>query len=185
MTAGFCLLLVNSCGVLKPKKNTESRSPLSINGGSVASNLGGIPAATPVSPKTLRDPAIEMASRVIETARSFLGVSYKYGGTTQRGMDCSGLLYVSFQAHDIPFPRSSYQMAEEGQKINLEKVIAGDLLFFRTTRRGGRINHVGLVVERTDAGIQFIHASTSNGVILSSLSDTFWSEAFVKAIRVF
>lgn len=132
---------------------------------------------TPNAPKTKAD-------EIINTALRFSGVRYKFGGTTTKGMDCSGLLYVSFAEHNIPLPRTSVHMAEEGKKIRLDHVAKGDLLFFRTSRRAKRINHVGLVVEVTPDEIKFIHASTSRGVIVSSLRDGFWNSAFVKATRI-
>lgn len=182
---GILLLLLQGCGLLKPKKTAAPNRPLHLNSSNLPSHSHEIPAATPIRPKSPNAAAIDLPGLVIETARSFEGVPYRYGGTTDRGMDCSGLLFTSFQTHNIPFPRSSYLMADTGQKIDLNEVIAGDLLFFRTTRRGGRINHVGLVVDASDAEIQFIHASTSRGVIISSLTEAYWRQAFVKAVRVF
>ena len=99
-------------------------------------------------------------------------------------MDCSGLLYVSFGENDIPLPRVSYQMADEGKKIKLNKVTKGDLLFFKTSKRGKKINHVGLVVDVDGRDIKFIHATSSRGVIVSSLQEGYWNYAFVKATRV-
>ncbi|MEC8831706.1 MAG: NlpC/P60 family protein, partial [Bacteroidota bacterium] len=51
------------------------------------------------------------ANDIISTALTFSGTRYKYGGTTKKGMDCSGLVYVSLKENDIMFPRTSYQMA--------------------------------------------------------------------------
>ena len=100
-------------------------------------------------------------------------------------MDCSGLLYVSFAENDFPLPRVSHEMAQEGRKVRVQQVRKGDLLFFRTTRRGGKINHVGLVVAVEGDDVRFIHSTTSRGVIVSSLREGFWNHAFVKATRVF
>jgi cell wall-associated NlpC family hydrolase len=124
------------------------------------------------------------ADQVINTALTFSGVRYKFGGTTNKGMDCSGLLYVSFREHDIQLPRTSIHMAEEGTRIKVRDVQKGDLLFFKTSKGSKRINHVGMVVGIADDEITFIHASTSRGVTVSSLRDGFWNEAFVKATRI-
>ncbi|MFS4417541.1 C40 family peptidase [Maribacter sp. 2307ULW6-5] len=124
------------------------------------------------------------AEDIINTALTFSGVRYKFGGTTKKGMDCSGLLYVSFAKHDVPLPRTSFHMASKGQKIRLGNVAKGDLLFFKTTKRAKRINHVGMVVDVDGKDIKFIHASTSRGVIVSSLREGYWNSAFVKATRV-
>ncbi|WP_345890694.1 C40 family peptidase [Croceivirga thetidis] len=124
------------------------------------------------------------AEKVIGTALGFSGVRYKYGGTTRKGMDCSGLIYTSLLEHDIDFPRVSYQMADEGKRISLKEVKSGDLLFFRTSKNGKRINHVGLVVEVTGDEIRFIHSTSSRGVIVSSLREGFWNSTFIKATRI-
>lgn len=125
-----------------------------------------------------------VADNIINTALTFSGTRYKYGGTTKKGMDCSGLLYVSFGEHDVQLPRVSYVMAEEGKRIRINKVVKGDLLFFKTKKRGKRINHVGMVVAVEDDEIKFIHSSSSRGVIVSSLREGYWNSAFVKATRV-
>lgn len=99
-------------------------------------------------------------------------------------MDCSGLLYVAFADQDISIPRTSYVIAEEGKDIRVKDVDKGDLLFFKTSKRSKRINHVGLVVSVDDDGIKFIHSTTSRGVIVSSLKEGYWNYAFVKATRI-
>jgi cell wall-associated NlpC family hydrolase len=121
---------------------------------------------------------------IINTALTYSGVRYKYGGTTKKGMDCSGLLFVSFKENDIAFPRVSSAMANQGKRIRVNQVEKGDLLFFKTSRRGKKINHVGLVVAVENDEIKFIHASTSRGVIVSSLREGYWNYSFVKATRV-
>ena len=124
------------------------------------------------------------ANGVINTALTFSGTKYKYGGTTKKGVDCSGLLYVSFSKHDVQLPRASYQMAQKGKKIGIKNVEKGDLLFFKTSKRRKKINHVGMVVSIKNDEIKFIHASSSRGVIVSSLREGFWNNTFVKATRV-
>ncbi|MGN7513045.1 MAG: C40 family peptidase [Allomuricauda sp.] len=124
------------------------------------------------------------ANEIISTALTFSGTRYKYGGTTKKGMDCSGLVYVSLKENDIMFPRTSYQMALEGEKIRVTHIEKGDLLFFKTSKTGRRINHVGLVVDVDGNDIKFIHATTSRGVLVSSLREGYWNSAFVKAMRI-
>ena len=124
------------------------------------------------------------ANKVIESAMAFSGVRYKYGGTTRKGMDCSGLIYVALQENDIVFPRVSYQMANEGKRVHINDVQKGDLLFFKTRKNSKRINHVGLVVAIDDDEVKFIHSSSSRGVIVSSLREGYWNSAFIKATRI-
>lgn len=122
--------------------------------------------------------------RIIKQAQSFAGTRYKFGGTTRKGMDCSGLIYTAFQNENIVLPRVSREMAKRGKPIKKGNVEKGDLLFFKTNKSSNRINHVGLVT-RVDRGeIYFIHATTSKGVLTSNLKENYWNKAFVMTRRV-
>lgn len=123
------------------------------------------------------------AVNIIEIAQSYEGTPYKFGGTTKKGMDCSGLLYVSFKKAGIALPRTSREMSTRGNKITFQQIDKGDLLFFKTAKNRG-INHVGLVVEVSAGKVFFIHASTSQGVMISSLDESYWFNAFAEARRV-
>ena len=124
------------------------------------------------------------ADNIIEYAESFEGVRYKWGGTTKAGMDCSGLIYESFKAYDVNLPRISRDMAKRGDKINLKDVHKGDLLFFKTGNRRNAINHVGLIVSIENNDIEFIHATSSKGVMTSWINETYWHKAFYEARRI-
>ena len=177
---GYLLLVffIASCGI--KKKTTYSRTPRERTV-SVAPTKEDSSTRTPRSEKIS---SLSPADHIINTALTFSGTRYKWGGTTKKGMDCSGLLYVSFGEHDVQLPRVSHAMAEEGKRVRVNKVEKGDLLFFKTKKRGKRINHVGMVVSIKNDEIKFIHASTSRGVIVSSLREGFWNNAFIKATRV-
>lgn len=123
-------------------------------------------------------------AKVIEKAKSFVGTRYKYGGTTKRGMDCSGLIYTSYLSENINLPRTSRQMSHLGKRLNLREVSTGDLLFFETDKKKKAINHVGLVVEAAPTAILFIHSTSSRGVIISSLEEDYWKDSFVMARRI-
>lgn len=124
------------------------------------------------------------ANRIITYAKAYEGTKYKYGGTNHDGLDCSGLVYLAFKEEGIQIPRVSYIIAEEGKRISLKKVVKGDLLFFKTTKSSKRINHVGLVVSTKSNIIEFIHSTSSKGVVTSSLLEPYWNKAFVEARRV-
>ena len=124
------------------------------------------------------------AEYIIDYAKNFEGVRYKWGGTTKSGMDCSGLVFESFREHDIILPRISRDMAKKGDKIQLKKVLKGDLLFFKTGNRRNTINHVGLIVDIRDNDIKFIHATNRQGVIISGLNESYWLKAFYEARRI-
>ena len=181
-------LLISSCVVVKKTTSYSDTPRVNVAGGTVEESDGS-DRTEPEVPENEEAPkskkADDTAESVIETAMGFTGVRYKYGGLTRKGMDCSGLLYVSFQEHDIPLPRTSDQMAEKGKKVRVSNVQKGDLLFFKTQRRGKKINHVGLVVEVDGDDVKFIHSTTSRGVIVSSLREGYWNYSFVKATRIF
>lgn len=122
--------------------------------------------------------------KIVSHAKTFVGTRYKYGGTTNKGMDCSGLVFVSFQKEDIILPRISRDMAKKGLEISLRQVEEGDLVFFKTSKNRKVINHVGLVVEARGGNVKFIHSTTSGGVIISSLDERYWNEAFVEVRRI-
>jgi len=128
--------------------------------------------------------AVKKSDRIVSYATSFEGTRYKYGGSTRKGMDCSGLVYTSFVKEGIPLPRVSKDMAKTGKRISIGDVSKGDLLFFKTGKNKRTINHVGLVVSADRSGIRFIHSTTSKGVIISLLSEAYWKNSFVEVRRV-
>ncbi len=127
--------------------------------------------------------AKDVLDNVVDYAKTFEGTKYKYGGTTEAGMDCSGLVYTSFMKEKITLPRISRDMAKEGVLVSLKDIKEGDLIFFKTSRKHA-INHVGIVVDNKRGDITFIHSSTSAGVIVSSLEEAYWKNAFVECRRI-
>lgn len=124
-----------------------------------------------------------LVRQLIHTASENLGVTYRGGGTSKDGFDCSGLIYTTFKKFDITLPRSSHQMATVGTKIDLKSAQKGDLIFF-INRGQRRINHVGMVVEVTNEEVKFIHSSTQSGVIISSTKEPYYNKTFVQINRV-
>ena len=124
------------------------------------------------------------AASILSDAEKYLGAPYRAGGMTYSGFDCSGFVNTVFAENNIKLTRRSADQAKEGVGINIENVKHGDLLFFATAG-GKRVSHVGIVHTITNDGeIKFIHASTSKGVIISSLEEAYWDKAFLFARRV-
>lgn len=125
----------------------------------------------------------EIRESIIEYAKTFQGTRYKFGGTTEAGMDCSGLVFTAFQKENITLPRISRDMATKGILISFKDIEEGDLVFFKTSRKN-TITHVGLVVEAKRGEVKFIHSTTHAGVIISSLDEDYWKKAFVEVRRI-
>lgn len=108
----------------------------------------------------------------------WLGTRYRYGGATEKGIDCSA--YSGTLAHNVfglVLPRTARDQYASCIKLDREELQQGDLVFFNT--RGG-ISHVGMYLGNG----YFTHASTSIGVTISNLSETYWSRKFISGGRL-
>ena len=123
-------------------------------------------------------------NKVIDTARTYRGTPYIYGGTTRSGIDCSALIYHSFQPVGINMPRTSEAQSKMGKKVNGSKLEKGDLVFFSTGKSRKKVSHAGIVTETSRGRIIFIHSSTSLGVTEDNLDHSYWSKAFRFGRRV-
>jgi len=120
-------------------------------------------------------------STIVNKARTYIGTPYKWGGTSSKGMDCSGLLVRSFQSVGINIPRTTSEQIYLGKKVNLKKSKEGDLVFFAFGKKKRKITHVGLISDvKSNDNIDFIHASSSKGVIETQLI----REYYLRRIRV-
>lgn len=122
------------------------------------------------------------ADEIIRTAEQYLGVPHCMGGTTMKCMDCSGLLLTVFAGHGIALPHNSEEQARFGRIISrVDDLRKGDLVFFtRTYETSHFITHSGICAGNN----KFIHASSKNGVIVTSINDPWWSLRFVFGTRV-
>lgn len=134
--------------------------------------------------KTVSSKPSKTITSIIDYAQTFEGTRYKYGGTTKRGMDCSGLVVTAFQKENIQLPRTTADLKNTGQWIDAKKVKEGDLLFFATKKNSRKVNHVGIVTKTRPGYVEFIHSTSSKGVITSNLSERYWYLAYVQARRI-
>lgn len=118
--------------------------------------------------------------RLAREIRKLIGTEYQLGGSNVEGMDCSGFVYTIFKnALNLELPRTTRTLARTGHPIQARSLRLGDLVFFRSAR-SRRINHVGIYIEHG----QFVHASTSKGVIISDLNESYYSSLFMMARRI-
>ena len=118
-----------------------------------------------------------MASNLTKNAMRFLGVRYSFGGTSSYGFDCSGYVQHVFAMMGHRLPRTADAQYVAGKNFAGEPK-AGDLVFFHTYEAG--VSHVGIAL----GGDRFVHASSSHGVMVSSLHDSYWGPRYLGAKRV-
>lgn len=136
-------------------------------------------AATPSRPEPAKPASADnsIKSALYAQYQEWRGTPYHYGGLSKRGIDCSGFVYTTFRDRfDRQLPRTTAGQARVGYAVPRHAVTAGDLVFFRTSTKG---RHVGIYIEDG----KFLHASTSEGVVLSNLEAHYWSAHYWKAQR--
>ena len=131
------------------------------------------------SPPAPRSPAHRRTAKLIQDALAARGTRYRWGGTSRGGFDCSGFTrYLMARNMGVTLPHSAHAQAHYGQKVGLEELKEGDLVFFRTYRRG--ISHVGMYVGDN----RFIHAPrTGRTVEVESLTG-YYRRRFVTGRRL-
>jgi cell wall-associated NlpC family hydrolase len=115
---------------------------------------------------------------LVKTASQYRGVPYKFGGVDVNGFDCSGYTYFVFQKHNITLPRTADVQFNAGLPVQQKDLLPGDLVFFETDEKGP--SHVGIYA----GGGKFWHASSSRGVMLSGLSETYWKARYLGSRRI-
>jgi probable lipoprotein NlpC len=127
---------------------------------------------------------MEARYKVINASAKYENTPYLPGGVTNRGLDCSGFIFVCFRdALGVSLPRSTSGIYSWAERISLDNAQPGDLLFFKTDNTGG-ITHVALYLGNR----RFIHAASEGqrtGVIYSSLDEQYWARAYAGAGRAF
>ncbi len=121
--------------------------------------------------------ALALELRLTKTALRYLGVPYSWGGESFSGVDCSGFVQAVFRRNGIDLPRTADAQYEVGRRISTSGLQPGDLVFFETYSVGA--SHVGIYLGQG----QFVHASSSNGVRVDSLSESYYANRFIGARR--
>lgn len=110
----------------------------------------------------------------IATARSYIGTPYKWGGMNKSGIDCSGLIHNSYKTIGVKLPRTAKEQSKVGKKRGWDGIKKGDIVFFKFKQKGSRWWHTGMITHVSKERINFIHASTSRGVVESNLMSDYY-----------
>ena len=139
--------------------------------------IGGKSTGVAPSPAALEGSTT--GDKIVATAKQYIGVPYVWGGSTPSGFDCSGFVQHVLRQHGISMPRTSKEQWNVGRAVSKGELKIGDLVFIANTYTTG-ISHLGIYVGNN----QFIHASSSKGVIISSLDNTYWAPRYYGARRI-
>lgn len=121
----------------------------------------------------------ETESRLRSAAERWDGVDHEWGGSSQSGVDCSGLVQSIFREEfQVSVPRTTEKQARTGKSVSRSSLRPGDLVFFRPERKK---RHVGIYLSDGE----FLHASSSEGVTISPLDRSYWTDHWWQARRLF
>lgn len=128
------------------------------------------------------DIAMEDNHRLYIESAHWIGVPYRAGGNTMKGVDCSGLTYNIYKKvyHKHLKRNSDEQRQKNCRKVSKSKLQEGDLVFFHNGKNKRTATHVGIYLKDN----RFIHASTSRGVIVSRLDEPYYRRVWMQGGRV-
>lgn len=175
LVLSFCFSLSFCFGLVGCSSFTSTYSSSTYSGGTYSSD-------SPVV-KTSNDVVdmgnhAEVRSQLLKQLDEWQGVPYRYGGLSKQGVDCSGFIHLTFaEEFGIRVPRTTQSQAEKGAVVDQSDLVPGDLVLFQT---GYKQRHIGIYVGKK----QFIHASSSRGVMMSRLDNPYWQDAYWHARRV-
>ena len=113
-------------------------------------------------------------------AAEWMGVPYRTGGESKRGTDCSGLTCQIYKkVYHTKLSRNTEGQKKESSKVAKRNLREGDLVFFTSSRSGRKVAHVGIYLKDG----KFIHASTSQGVIVSRLDEPYYTKHWISGGR--
>lgn len=141
-------------------------------------SLGGCSSTPHYGSLAVPDPRAPLRSDLHQQYQRWAGTPYRLGGVDQRGIDCSGLvLRVYEDLYGLRLPRTTEAQVNLGRKVAPDELQTADLVFFKT---GWKTRHVGIYIGQG----RFFHASTSRGVMISSLDNPYWQRHYWTSRRV-
>ena len=134
---------------------------------------------TPPPPVT-NSAASDTGWQIVKAARQQVGSPYRYGGTTPKGFDCSGLVQFAHRQVGISIPRTTQTQLQRAHRVPLSELQPGDVVFFQLSRR--KVSHVGIY----SGSWRFIHApSRGKRVSYASLEEPYWKKRIIAAGRLY
>jgi LysM repeat protein len=123
--------------------------------------------------------SLEERNLFVRVVKTFLGVPYRLGGSTLKGIDCSAFVKKIYEIFNIHLPRTAREQLSFGKKVDKDQLEEGDLVFFKTRRANNA--HVGIYIGNN----KFVHASYRNKEVrLESLDTPYFNQRFLKGVRV-
>ena len=117
--------------------------------------------------------------KLIKEINSWIGVPYKNGGDTKKGTDCSGFVQSVYKTvYQISLYRTVVDLLKNCDLIKKEELNTGDLVFFKINNT--KVSHVGIYINEG----KFVHASSSKGVMVSDLNETYYKKYFYSGGRI-
>jgi len=138
--------------------------------------------ATEVDEDSANSEEGDLRQQVVAYAKKFLGVRYKYGGTTSKGFDCSGFVQYVYKHFGISLERTAADQGSNGTKIDKDDLKPGDLVFFDTNGGHNAIEHAGIYI----GDGKFIHASSGKSnrcVTISTMTEGFYYKSYMRSRR--
>ena len=129
-----------------------------------------------------------ICENLYKDASSFIGTPYRWGATGPKSFDCSGFVKYVFNMNNINLPRTSYYQYKHTKENLITKAECkrGDLVFFKGSGRTKNrpVGHVGMIISNDENGIKFIHSSSSGGVKISNLNESYYKRKFIGITRI-
>lgn len=127
----------------------------------------------------------DKADAIISYAKTFLGVPYRYGGSTPSGFDCSGFINYIFGNFGFSLVRTSFGLADLGETISLANIQPGDLMFFKGSNLNSTsVEHVALVIEVSPNTLKFIHSANGGVKIENFVTSKYYIQRYIKSKRL-
>ena len=173
-------LSLSSCGLFQEKTQTSTPATPEFEHEAFK---GKSRSSSSKSSSAVKEPSIEEARVENSSLEAFIedwyGTPHRMGGMTKNGVDCSGFVILAYrEVFGREFKgRRAEDLFSEMEVVSKKELSYGDLVYFKV--RGRRIDHVGIYLRDGD----FAHTSSSKGVMISNLSNSYWSKRFFKGAR--